>query len=184
MASGESSFRLFTIHGHIRMCREWHFEGTVPQNHLGKNKMLKLKVPIFNLTVKFYVLIDWVRSGRTGKYLARGHGVRTESSKYTCFNSYLARAIDKIPVWGQYAILEGPDGFFCARHHGDFLNTFAMKARAGPNGSYDKRKLLLSFKTFAEIEEKFKYYLLIYPTSFPLIIKVLGQFLPTNLGNL
>ena len=41
--------------------------------------------------------------------------------------------------------LEGPDGFFrpCSRHrvrasYGDFLNSFAMKARAGPYGSYDK----------------------------------------------
>ena len=45
-----------------------------------------------------------------------------------------------------YAILAGPDGFFrpCSRHrlrpsYGDFLNSFAMKARAGPYGSYDKR---------------------------------------------
>ena len=45
---------------------------------------------------------------------------------------------------GPYAILAGPDGFFrpCARHrvrpsNGDFLNTFAMKAREGPYGSYD-----------------------------------------------
>ena len=37
-----------------------------------------------------------------------------------------------------------PDGFFrpCSRHrvrpsYGDFLNSFAMKARAGPYGSYD-----------------------------------------------
>ena len=40
----------------------------------------------------------------------------------------------------------GPDGFFrpCSRHrvrpsYGDFLNSFAMKARAEPYGSYDKR---------------------------------------------
>ena len=56
-----------------------------------------------------------------------------------------ARYIDKIPVWGSYAILAGPDGFFrpCSRHHvrpsyGNFLNSFAMKARAGPYGSYNK----------------------------------------------
>ena len=43
-----------------------------------------------------------------------------------------------------YAILAGPDGFFrpCSSHrvrssYGDFLNSFAMKARAGPYGSYD-----------------------------------------------
>ena len=43
-----------------------------------------------------------------------------------------------------HAILAGPDGFFrpCSRHrvqpsYGDFLNSFAMKARAGPYGSYD-----------------------------------------------
>ena len=42
------------------------------------------------------------------------------------------------------AILAGPDGFLrpCSRHrvqssYGDFLNSFAMKARAGPYGSYD-----------------------------------------------
>ena len=41
-------------------------------------------------------------------------------------------------------ILAGPDGFFrTARaitygpHRGDFLNSFAMKARAGPYGSYN-----------------------------------------------
>ena len=41
-------------------------------------------------------------------------------------------------------MLAGPDGFFrpCLRHrvrpsYGDFLNSFAMKARAGPYGSYD-----------------------------------------------
>ena len=45
-----------------------------------------------------------------------------------------------------YAILTGPDGFFrpCLRHcvrpsYGDFLSSFAMKARAGPYGSYDKK---------------------------------------------
>ena len=43
-----------------------------------------------------------------------------------------------------YAILAGPDGFFrpCSRHrvrpsYGDFVNSFAIKARAGPYGSYD-----------------------------------------------
>ena len=57
--------------------------------------------------------------------------------------------IDKISVWGPYAILAGPDGFFraCSRYrvrpsYGDFLNSFAMKARAGPYGSYDKYGLL------------------------------------------
>ena len=42
------------------------------------------------------------------------------------------------------AILAGPDGFLrpCLRHrvqssYGDFLNSFAMKARTGPHGSYD-----------------------------------------------
>ena len=45
---------------------------------------------------------------------------------------------------GPYAILAGLDGFFrpCSRHrvqpsHGDFLNSFAMKVRVGPYGSYD-----------------------------------------------
>ena len=45
-----------------------------------------------------------------------------------------------------YAILAGPDGFFrpCSRHrvrpsYGDFLNSFAIEARAGPYGSYDKK---------------------------------------------
>ena len=45
-----------------------------------------------------YLLTEW--EGQTGKYLARGHGVRPS--------------------------------------YGDFLNSFAMKARAGPYGSYDK----------------------------------------------
>ena len=43
-----------------------------------------------------------------------------------------------------YAIQAGPDGFFwpSSRHrvrpsYRDFLNSFAMKARAGPYGSYD-----------------------------------------------
>ena len=47
-----------------------------------------------------------------------------------------------------YAILAGPDGFFrlCSRYrvrpsYGDFLNSFAIKARAGPYGSYDKEDL-------------------------------------------
>ena len=76
--------------------------------------------------------------------------ILTEKSGFiqqqSCFSSLLARAIDKIPVWGPYAILAGPDGFFrtCSRHHvrpsyGDFLNSFAMKARAGPYGSYNNR---------------------------------------------
>ena len=75
--------------------------------------------------------------------------ILTEKSGFiqqqSCFSSLLARAIDKIPVWRPYAILAGPDGFFrtCSRHHvrpsyGDFLNSFAMKARAGPYGSYNK----------------------------------------------
>ena len=74
--------------------------------------------------------------------------ILTEKSGFiqqrSCFSSLLARAIDKIPVLGPYAILAGPDGFFrtCSRHHvrpsyGDFLNSFAMKARAGPYGSYN-----------------------------------------------
>ena len=44
-----------------------------------------------------------------------------------------------------YAILVGPDGFFwpCSGHrvrpsYRDFFNSFAMKAHAGPYGSYDK----------------------------------------------
>ena len=48
-----------------------------------------------------------------------------------------------------YAILAGPDGFFrpCSRHrvrpsYGDFLSSFAMKACAGPYGSYDNRYYL------------------------------------------
>ena len=76
--------------------------------------------------------------------------ILTEKSGFiqqqSCFRSLLARAIDKIPVRGPYAILAGPDGFFrtCSRHHvrpsyGDFLNSFAMKARAGPYGSYNKK---------------------------------------------
>ena len=47
-----------------------------------------------------------------------------------------------------YSILAGPDGFFrpYSRHrvrpsYGDFLNSFAMKVRAGPYGSYDKKGL-------------------------------------------
>ena len=74
--------------------------------------------------------------------------ILTEKSGFiqqqSCFSSLLARAIDKIPVWGPYAILAGPDGFFrtYSRHHvrpsyGDFLNSFAMKARARPYGSYN-----------------------------------------------
>ena len=46
---------------------------------------------------------------------------------------------------GPYATLAGLDGFLQPRlhHHiwpsyGDFLNSFAMKAHAGPYGSYDK----------------------------------------------
>ena len=161
--------------------------------------------PISCRADNMYLLTEW--EGRTGKYLARGHGVRTERSevrapwpraKYfsvrpdltqsisillydhhafpfslffsiffffrvtkfgmllilteksgfiqqqSCLSSLLARVIVKIPVWGPYAILAGPDGFFrtCSRHHvrpsyGDFLNSFAMKARAGPYGSYN-----------------------------------------------
>ena len=46
------------------------------------------------------------------------------------------------------AILAGPDGFFqscslfCIQpSYRDFLNSFAMKARAGPYGSYDNNYL-------------------------------------------
>ena len=56
----------------------------------------------------------------------------------------VAHAQTKCPSAGPYAILAGPGGFFrpCARHrvrpsYGDFLNTSAMKARAGLYGSYD-----------------------------------------------
>ena len=73
-----------------------------------------------------YLLTEW--EGRTGKYLARGHGVRTEHRE--------AVRHDRGPN-------TLPSGFFCSRFHvrpsyGDFLNSFAMKARAGPYGSYDK----------------------------------------------
>ena len=47
---------------------------------------------------------------------------------YLLYDPY-GPAIDKIPVWGPYAILAGPDGFFrtCSRHHvrpsyGDFIS--------------------------------------------------------------
>ena len=33
---------------------------------------------------EYYVLIDWVRSGRTGKYLARGPYVLTERQIFSC----------------------------------------------------------------------------------------------------
>ena len=92
--------------------------------------------------------------------------ILTEKSGFiqqqSCFSSLLARAIDKIPVWGPYAILAGPDGFFrtCSRHHvrpsyGDFLNSFAMKARAGPYGSYNKNSYVLiqGIQTAARHEE-------------------------------
>ena len=92
----------------------------------------------------FYFIIIFFRVTKFGMLL-----ILTEKSGFipqqSCFSSLLARAIDKIPVWGPYAILAGPDGFFrtCSRHHvrpsyGDFLNSFAMKARAGPYGSYNK----------------------------------------------
>jgi len=60
-----------------------------------------------------YLLTEW--EGRTGKYLARGYGVRTERSE--------VRAPSRHRV--------GPS-------YGDFLNSFAMKARAGPYGLYNK----------------------------------------------
>ena len=51
--------------------------------------------------------------------------ILTEKSGFiqqqSCFSSLLARAIDKIPVWGPYAILAGPDGFF--RTWGLFLKS-------------------------------------------------------------
>ena len=59
-------------------------------------------------------------------------------------SSHLARS-RKLFLAGPYAILARPDGFFrpCSRHrvrpsYGDFRNSFATKARAGPYGSYDK----------------------------------------------
>ena len=92
----------------------------------------------------FFFLFFFFRVTKFGMLL-----ILTEKSGFiqqqSCFSSLLARAIDKISVWGPYAILAGPDGFFrtCSRHHvrpsyGDFLNSFAMKARAGPYGSYNK----------------------------------------------
>ena len=86
--------------------------------------------------------------------------ILTEKSGFiqqqSCFSSLLARAIDKIPAWGPYATLAGPDGFFrtCSRHHvrpsyGDFLNSFAMKARVGPYGSYNKNSYYHSNDTTA-----------------------------------
>ena len=52
--------------------------------------------------------------------------ILTEKSGFiqqqSCFSSLLARAIDKIHARPSY---------------GDFLNSFAMKARAGPYGSYN-----------------------------------------------
>ena len=92
----------------------------------------------------FFFLFFFFRVTKFGMLL-----IFTEKSGFiqqqSCFSSHLSRAIDKIPVWGPCAILAGPDGFFrtCSRHHvrpsyGDFLNSFAMKARAGPYGSYNK----------------------------------------------
>ena len=73
------------------------------------------------------------------------------------------KTIEKIPVWGPYAILAGPDGFFrpCSRHrvrpsYGDFLNSFAMKARAGPYGSYDKAGLVLFLRVHGPRRRKKK----------------------------
>ena len=107
------------------------------------NKHFIIWPPRFSFFPFFFLFFFFFRVTKFGMLL-----ILTEKSGFiqqqSCFSSLLARAIDKIPVWGPYAILAGPDGFFrtCSRHHvrpsyGDFLNSFAMKARAGPYGSYN-----------------------------------------------
>ena len=90
------------------------------------------------------LLTEW--EDRTGKHLAWGHGVRTERRSFwpksqDLYSNKVVSASRKEP----YAILTGLDAFFqlCSRHrvrisYGDFLNSFAMKARARPYGSNDK----------------------------------------------
>ena len=108
------------------------------------NKHFIIWPPRFSFFPFFFYFIIFFRVTKFGMLL-----ILTEKSGFiqqqSCFSSLLARAIDKIPVWGPYAILAGPDGFFrtCSRHqvrpsYGYFLNSFAMKARAGPYGSYNK----------------------------------------------
>ena len=62
-----------------------------------------------------------------------------------------------------YAIPAGQDGFFrpCSRHrvrpsYGDFLNSFAMKAHAGPYGSYDKAVESHFLPSLAEQSDRWK----------------------------
>ena len=170
------------------------------------SSILLTKKKIFTCLQNYmYLLTEW--EGRTGKYLPRGHGVRTEcevlapwpSAKYFPIRTDLTQSISillydhrafpfffslagranqiwnvplrrsfwpksrdlysnkvvivrsscalliKSPCEGCTRSLAGSDGFFrhCSRHrvrpsYGDFLNSFAMKARAGPYRSYDK----------------------------------------------
>ena len=101
-------------------------------------------------TNNMYLLTEW--EGRTGKYLAQGHIAHFDRK----VGIYIATKLFQFAFRKEpYAILAGPDGYFRprSRHrvwpsYGDFLSSFAMKARAGPYGSYDNysysRKCIIS----------------------------------------
>ena len=68
-----------------------------------------------------------------GKYLARGHGVRTERSE----------------VRAPCAVFFRPRSRKCVRpSYGTFINGFAKKALAGPYGLYDNTFYCLQIPCF------------------------------------
>ena len=90
-----------------------------------------------------------IRKVHLRRYLDRKVGIykATKLFQFASRARFHRKTIGKIPVWWRpCASLAGPDGFFrpCSRHrvrpsYGDFLNRCAVKARAGPYVSYDKK---------------------------------------------
>ena len=77
--------------------------------------------------VVIFLLIEW--EGRTGKYLARGHNVHFRFFFFSSFSSHLVGAIDHF--WPSSNHHKGPP------YGGVFVKCFSVKARGGPDGSYD-----------------------------------------------
>ena len=77
--------------------------------------------------VVIFLLIEW--EGRTGKYLARGHNVHFRFFSFSSFSSHLVGAVDHF--WPSSNHHKGPP------YGGVFVKCFSVKARGGPDGSYD-----------------------------------------------
>ena len=94
----------------------------------GSTRQLEyLYSPVVEKVCCYLFMIEW--EGRTGKYLARGHNVYFRFFFFSSFSSHLVGAVDHF--WPSSNHHKGPS------YGGVFVKCFSVKARGGPEGSYD-----------------------------------------------